>query len=150
MHNTFELFEALLRSACILRLSDPTADGQAFWQLFKVIFSPHDHVKFQWTVSISEDVKAKIMSLPEFDENGDINEVNHFLIQSVRLPTGEMNFRRLMQIALNIGQYVGSGGERKEWMKLENYVSPETLEELDKFIMENEELVVEFLCRLKE
>lgn len=64
--------------------------------------------------------------------------------------TGEMNLFRLMQLALIIGQYVGSVGERKEWMKLENYVSPETLEKLDKLIVENKELFVEFLCRLQE
>lgn len=55
----------------------------------------------------------EIMNLPEFVVNGNgakqTIEENHFLIQSIRLPTEGNNIRKLMQIALNIGQYVGMG-----------------------------------------
>lgn len=47
------------------------------------------------------------MSLCEKCINGHGDEIiiekNHFLIQSIRLPTEGNNIRKLMQIALNIG-----------------------------------------------
>ena len=50
------------------------------------------------------------MSIPEFVTNGhgntEIIEINHFLIQTVRIPKNEEpSLRKVCQIALNIGQY---------------------------------------------
>lgn len=39
-------------------------------------------------------------------------ENNHFIIQQVRIPlTEKPTIRKIIQIALNIGQYKGSGGK---------------------------------------
>jgi len=55
------------------------------------------------------------MLLPEYIINGydqkSIIENNHFIIQQVRIPLNEKpTIRKIIQIALNIGQYRGSGG----------------------------------------
>jgi hypothetical protein len=52
------------------------------------------------------------MKLPEYSINGKnekiIIEKNHFLIQTVRIPLTEKPIlRKIMQIALNNGQYQG-------------------------------------------
>lgn len=77
----------------------------------------------------------EIMNLPEFVVNGNgakqTIEENHFLIQSIRLPTEGNNIRKLMQIALNIGQYVGMGGKRRTWMHLGNYLTKKEIKRLD-------------------
>lgn len=56
------------------------------------------------------------MLLPEYIINGYeekiIIENNHFIIQQVRIPLSEKpTIRKIIQIALNIGQYRGSGGK---------------------------------------
>ena len=56
------------------------------------------------------------MLLPEYTINGYeekiIIENNHFIIQQVRIPLIEKpTIRKIIQIALNIGQYRGSGGK---------------------------------------
>jgi hypothetical protein len=68
----------------------------------------------------------KIMLLPpqtlvEIDGYGKqhTNEFNHFIIQAVRLPRTEgANIRKIIQVGLNIGQYIGSGGTKKKWMTI--------------------------------
>jgi hypothetical protein len=61
---------------------------------------------------ISESKTKKIMLLPEYIINGYdnkiINEKNHFIIQQVRIPINDKPFiRKIIQLALNIGQYKG-------------------------------------------
>lgn len=52
------------------------------------------------------------MLLPEYTINGyetkQINEINHFMIQQVRIPLQDKpTIKKIIQIALNIGQYKG-------------------------------------------
>jgi hypothetical protein len=63
-----------------------------------------------------------------------IIENNHFIIQQVRIPlTEKPTIRKIIQIALNIGQYRGSGGKmifdnigqfisRKDIMELSQHI----------------------------
>ena len=71
------------------------------------------------------------MNEPEYYINGygekHIIEMNHFLIQTIRIPlTEKPSLRKIIQLALNIGQYTGSGGVKKEWMNLNTYLSKRT------------------------
>jgi hypothetical protein len=57
-----------------------------------------------------------MMLLHKYTINGyeekSIIEINHFIIQQVRIPLKEApSIRKIIQIALNIGQYKGSGGK---------------------------------------
>lgn len=46
-----------------------------------------------------------ILDLPEYDESGRMIELNHFMLQCVRIPRNEpLSERKVMQMALNIGQ----------------------------------------------
>jgi hypothetical protein len=55
------------------------------------------------------------MALPEFYVDGHggkrIDEPNHFLIQSVRIPRADPpSLRKIIQVGLNVGQYRGTRG----------------------------------------
>ena len=74
-----------------------------------------------------------VMNIPEYTIDGygnqSIIEINHFLIQTVRIPLNEEpSIRKIIQIALNIGQYTGSGGKKEKWMNLESYLTKDNIE----------------------
>lgn len=90
-----------------------TFDGQTSWQPIKNVLKTYDSAPgvHGWKLINKKAVKS-IMSLPEFMINGygekHIIEENHFLIQQVRIPsTEECTLRKIIQLALNIGQYEG-------------------------------------------
>lgn len=73
------------------------------------------------------------MKLPEFYINGfgkkEIIEENHFIIQTVRIPVIEKpSLRKIMQIALNIGQYLGHNNTNMlKKNKIKDYVDNMTM-----------------------
>jgi hypothetical protein len=91
--------------------------------------------------------------LPEKTVNGygkeTVNEQNHFLIQTVRLPTEstDITLRKLLQIALNIGQFIGISDETYSWMYLEKYVKTDSIKKMDKIITKDlmESILTEIL-----
>ena len=58
---------------------------------------------------IDTSIVKKLMDIPELDGLGNIILINHFLRQQVRIPTQEEpSLRRIMQVALNSGQFLAS------------------------------------------
>ena len=85
---------------------------------------------------------------PEFYINGhgkqEIIEVNHFLIQTVRIPTTEKpSLKKIMQIALNMGQFQGKNGTsnyitKKECeIKLEDILDSKHINNILKILNKN-------------
>jgi hypothetical protein len=84
------------------------------------------------------------MLLPEYTINGYeekiIIENNHFIIQQVRIPlTEKPTIRKIIQIALNIGQYKGSKVKpynisRIELNNIGQFISQKDIIELSKHI----------------
>ena len=135
------LFNFILKKSIELRQGANNANGLAFWHKMKGLLKAHNStILLNWKKtrkpSMNSSEAKKIMELPEFFVNGNgeekVIEENHFLIQSIRLPTEGNNIRKLMQIALNIGQYIGSGGEPRPWMSLDNYLTQNEIKRLDK------------------
>ena len=108
------LFDIVLDKSYKLRKANPTTfDGQGFWQPIKQILEPLDKYYAPKWKKISKAITEKIMLLPEFTINGYGNKViienNHFIIQQVRIPIKEKaTIKKIVQIALNIGQYQGT------------------------------------------
>jgi hypothetical protein len=80
------------------------------------------------------------MLLPEYTINGYeekiIIENNHFIIQQVRIPlTEKPTIRKIIQIALNIGQYRGSGG-KMIFDNIGQFISQKDIVKLSKHIPE--------------
>jgi hypothetical protein len=88
--------------------SKPKFDGAGFWQPIKAIFSKDKNKATSWIHKLDTTEEARIMSLTEKNANGIMNEKNHFLIQQVRIPHNEEPvIGKILQIALNMGQYKG-------------------------------------------
>ena len=123
------IFKAMQAASTKLRKTTKNADGLAFWSKYKGELSKYDSIKVDWCVKgPSKKEVDKIMLLPEHVIDGygkqHTNEFNHFIIQAVRLPRTEAaNIRKIIQVGLNIGQYIGSGGTKKKWMTINNYLS---------------------------
>jgi hypothetical protein len=88
------------------------ANGLAFWLPIRKVLEPYDGTADKWSPILVTHryraLKERAMSLAEYDSNGRIIELHHFLIQCVRIPMTEpMTLRKLMHVALNIGQLVG-------------------------------------------
>jgi hypothetical protein len=111
------IFNCVLDKAYKLRKANPTKfDGQGFWQPIKKLLEPLDEYSAKKWKKIPKKLTRSIMLLPEYTINGYeekiIIEKNHFIIQQVRIPlTEKPTIRKIIQIALNIGQYRGSGGK---------------------------------------
>jgi hypothetical protein len=108
------IFNCVLDKAYKLRKANPTKfDGQGFWQPIKKMLEPLDEYSAKKWKKLSKKLTKSIMLLPEYTINGYeekiIIENNHFIIQQVRIPLIEKpTIRKIIQIALNIGQYRGS------------------------------------------
>jgi hypothetical protein len=150
------LFDSVLEKSYKLRQSNPlNFDGQGFWQPIKKILEPLDKYNAKKWKQISKTKTRKIMLLPEYTINGYetklINENNHFIIQQVRIPLNEKpTIKKIIQIALNIGQYKGTNKNnfiynikfnnitqfiyKKDIIELSKYISDETLEKVNEYL----------------
>ena len=73
-------------------------NGKDFWQPIKAILA-----KSSWTAS-----EWKPISEKEYVDSKKISEINHFQIQTVRIPRTESpSLRKIIQVALNLGQSYG-------------------------------------------
>jgi len=111
-------------------LDNKNFNGLHFWQPIKLLLSNTTYSASNWK-NIPKDMIRTVMSIPEYtiDGYGDKNiiERNHFLIQTVRIPTSEKPvLRKIIQVALNIGQYQGKGGKSQYLVgrtKITDYIS---------------------------
>ena len=113
-YNLEIIFNKVLEKSYKLRKANPNNfDGLGFWQPIKKILEPFDNYNAKKWKKISKTKTKKIMLLPEYTINGYddkiINEKNHFIIQQVRIPLNDKPIiRKIIQLALNIGQYKGT------------------------------------------
>ncbi len=107
---TFETYRDDITSTRFAELSSGKQwDGRAAWQPMKQSLS--DKAAGQkWSPKVQSPKRVaffkKVMStLDEADIEGNTIELNHFLLQCVRIPVNdEPSPRKIMQVALNIGQ----------------------------------------------
>jgi len=133
------IFNCVLDKAYKLRKANPTKfDGLSFWQPIKKLLEPLDEYSAKKWKKIPKKLTKTIMLLPEYTINGydakSIIENNHFIIQQVRIPLKEApTIRKIIQIALNIGQYRGSGG-KMIFNNIGQFISRKDIVELSKHI----------------
>lgn len=95
-------------------------DSQKFWQGLKPILENSLYKAHKWK-HIRNKYYDAIMKRTEFEIDGEgnrrINEGNHFAIQTVRIPrTKQPSLKKIMQVALNAGEYHGY----QKWL---NYIN---------------------------
>lgn len=88
-------------------------DGKEYWNNIKTFLKEIDNrsnsnIKYNPNHNNTIDNFKKVIdSIPENDKDDKLIEKNHFLLQQLNIPTKDEripSFKRLMQIALNIGQ----------------------------------------------
>lgn len=88
-------------------------DGKEYWNNIKTFLKEIDNrsnsnIKYNPNHDNTIDNFKKVIdSIPENDKDDKLIEKNHFLLQQLNIPTKDEripSFKRLMQIALNIGQ----------------------------------------------
>jgi hypothetical protein len=148
------LFEKVMDKFYKLRSKNPdNFDGQGYWQPIKKLLEPLDsHCAKGWK-KISASKTHTMMSLPEYTIDGyDTKKMiakNHFIIQQVRIPLNEKpNAKKIVQIALNIGQHKGSNNgvneykfnsinqfvEKSDIIELSKHISDETFDNIIKYL----------------
>jgi len=155
-YNLEILFDNVLAKSYKLRKQNPTNfDGQSFWQPIKKFLEPLDSYNAKKWKKISKTKTRKIMLLPEYTIDGYetklINENNHFIIQQVRIPINEKpTIKKIIQIALNIGQYKGTNNNnfiynikfndisqfiyKKDIIELSTHISDEILKNVNDYL----------------
>ena len=155
-YNLEILFDNVLEKSYKLRKKNPTNfDGQGFWQPIKKILEPLDTYNATKWKKISKTKTRKVMLLPEYTINGYetklIDENNHFIIQQVRIPINEKpTIKKIIQIALNIGQYKGTNNNnfiynikfnditqfiyKKDIIELSKHISDEILQNVNGYL----------------
>jgi hypothetical protein len=88
----------------------PNFDGQQFWQPIKTELNKLD-IKFNNWVELS-DVHNNLINIEEYDKCNKIIVINHFIRQHANIPINDKpNLTKIIQIALNSGQFLGSVAE---------------------------------------
>jgi hypothetical protein len=117
-----------------------SADGLKYWTELKKILEQLKHLQALHFKKIPKSLYESTMLLPEktIDGYGNIKmiEINHFLIQLVRIPTNEEpTFIKIIQLAYNWGQLYGSVEQiDSKYNKLSNintFISVEEIRALD-------------------
>lgn len=142
--STSKLWNKIRDTSCQQRLKNKNFDGKSFWNKIKKILEK-ESIKADSFKALPKSLVNDVMTLPEYQilGNGDqeILEHNHFIIQTVRIPlTEKPTLKKIMQIALNIGQCKGMGSKYNKYLikrtKIENYLSKKDIDNLDKNIHE--------------
>ena len=149
------LFDNVLEKAYKLNKSRKNFDGLGFWQPIKKMLEPLDRYNAKKWKKISKTKTRKIMLLPEYTINGydekTTNRVHHFIIQQVRIPINEKpTIKKIIQVALNIGQYKGTNDGnfiynikfndisqfiyKTDIIELSKHISDETMEKINEYL----------------
>jgi len=87
------IYNCVLKHATELRLNNTRANGLVYWKLLKELLAPISHISAEAFLSIDKETYQRFMALPEktIDGYGNITmlELNHFVIQLVRIPHNE-------------------------------------------------------------
>ena len=134
------LFELVLNKFEQLTKKYLNIDGKALWQPIKSILSKYDSPHFYASKykTLSDSLINKVMSITEYIRNGAGEETllaqSHFIIQQVRIPLKEEpSIKKIIQIALNIGQW--KGNPDKKIYNLLNYKKT-GLDKINKYLNE--------------
>ena len=135
-----KLFEIVETKSYQLQKKNQQIDIEKFWKFIKEEVSNFDIEINQWKSINKEYQKALFRAEFYIDGYGNKNiiKINHFIIQTIRIPlTEKPTLKNIIQIAVNIGQYTGSGFSKEPWMNLKMYLTLEDIKKIDKQITIN-------------
>ena len=137
------IFNSVKRVSKKINMENKSVDGLAFWKHIKKILAEEDISASKWKPQNKVLTKYVMTEIPEYqifgNDKKEIIEHAHFIIQTVRIPmTEKPSLRKIIQIALNIGQCQGFGTKFNKFLvnrtKLSNYISDKDIQEISKKI----------------
>ena len=140
--NIEELFNLVIQST--IKAKKKKVHGQKYWQPIKKILETSNYNFKRWK-SINDKYYKNTMSIPEKEIDGygkeTMIEVNHFLIQTIRIPkTEKPTLRKLIQLALNIGQYKEATKKNPKYYKIEQFVTKKVMKMKVEDVLEKKEI----------
>lgn len=147
MLELIKLFNAVKKTSKYIRQKNPKADGYKFWQPIKKILNNSTGEANKWKIQKKQLINHVMNNIPEFIIYGNkekkIIEHNHFIIQTVRIPLQDKpTIKKIIQIALNIGQCKGMGYKYNKLLKnktkITDYISTDDIIKLSKLISKND------------
>jgi hypothetical protein len=104
-----DMYDNIKKVSQLLR-KVPDFNGQLFWQPIKTELNKLD-IKFNNWIELSIFHK-NLINIEEYDKYNKIIEINHFIRQHANIPMNDKpNLTKIIQIALNSGQFLGSAVE---------------------------------------
>ena len=121
------IFNIVYTIAVWIRLKDKKANGKSIWNEIKEILIPFDSIKVEWVSYKPTATNSSLYkNIINQGDPGESNETRHFLYKTVSIPLNEEpTIRKLMQLAFNIGQLIGSKETLENWMYIDNYMNKE-------------------------
>jgi len=138
-----DLFSLLLYASQKHNLENSNFDGHQYWLKFKQIFAEKSKPNnaSTWTASywkpMDEKLFNEIIKLSEFTNNNMIKQ-HHFLIQLLRIQLcNRPTLQKICQIALNVGQYLGTKEHNKKLNAYKNNITITNIKATD-YISDND------------
>lgn len=140
MYSLEYLFSEVKTISEKVRKNNSNFDGRDFWQPIKRILNDLNISFISWK-HIDKNHR-ELLNIVEKNEDGTINEKNHFMRQLANIPCNDNpTLTKIIQIALNIGQLLGTTTLKeqidKKYEKLETYVNKKDIEIISKKIPKN-------------
>ena len=143
-----KLFTLVLEKSKRERINNAKFNGLKFWRSIKSKINDIDTTVYEWNPIFSEHIVPKEMldtilrDIPEHNSENKTKtiEINHFFIQIVRIPhTEECNLRKILQLALNIGQFLGTVRHYNGFLYscMKNMIKQLQLDKLTTFVNES-------------
>ena len=133
-----KLFNLVKSVSKQINKKNPNVNGLAFWQPIKAMLDIPGKAK-KWKKIPAHILKPVMNNIAEYHVNAkkeeQLVEHAHFIIQTVRIPlTENPTIRKIIQIALNIGQCQGKGSKYDVYLKnrtrITDYISNEDINQL--------------------
>lgn len=157
--NVREAWDAIIENLIQIRIKYPELNGLKYWEAIKIFLEEID-ARNNTEITYNPEHRKIVTTfekflyhLPERDQEGNLIQKNHFLLQQLNLPykdKGKVSFRRFMQIALNIGQFEDFNNtdhfspeiieliKENKLSDINTYMTPENY---NKFIFEDADLI---------
>jgi hypothetical protein len=140
----------MVNTASTLKNSD--IDGLVFWRDVKRDFVRYDDSTPNATYRINKICVRKINFMFQYeqlankDKKGETILPDHFIYQLVNIPTTEpVNVRKVMQLALNIGQWKAADKNTGALIEADNIFKKYKLDKIDSYLAKSEIAILSHL-----
>jgi DNA polymerase/3'-5' exonuclease PolX len=133
------------------KLKESEIDGLVFWREEKNKYMKYDILSTKISYSVNSDYVNKINDLFEcgelanLDKSGETVLPDHFIYQLVNIPTTKPTIRKIIQLALNIGQWKAATKDTEALIKADAIFEEYNLDNIESYLRKDD---IEILSKL--